>query len=261
MVKVVNFVILDTFDDIVALVVDKVPKEVYKKVNEAIKQAYQEVKKVGFLTLIENDGVKIWKLEMADGEFCKKTSKAFALYLYSKKLVDKTEFLIMSSGNEDILKAKIVIQETNDGDKVYYSQVEVAFKRQASSVMSTGALIKKFLKKRDYDKMENDIDINTISHENTQRCLINKERLQKLKGIDTKKDNIVNKATATTELKLNVKQADENILSNNETINEALTFVCVKSENSVHNENSFWCDDITRDIQRCYTGKTLTQRM
>ena len=229
MVKVVNFVILDTFDDIVALVVDKVPKEVYKKVNEAIKQAYQEVKKVGFLTLIENDGVKIWKLEMADGEFCKKTSKAFALYLYSKKLVDKTEFLIMSSGNEDILKAKIVIQETNDGDKVYY--------------------------------LENDIDINTISHENTQRCLINKERLQKLKGIDTKKDNIVNKATATTELKLNVKQADENILSNNETINEALTFVCVKSENSVHNENSFWCDDITRDIQRCYTGKTLTQRM
>ena len=250
MVKVINFVILDPSGNITALVIDKVPKEAYKKINEAIIQAYPEVEQVGFLNVIENDNEKIWKLEMAGGEFCGNASRAFASYLYSKKLVDKTEFLIMCSGNDNILKAKIITQKSDNGKNIYYSQIEVPFNKKAISVMSTKALSKEFLKKINYNLFE-DVNINIISLDGITHCLINKERMPMLDDIKTNKQNAVN---IINELKLQNCQA-VGIIWYDKNVEKTYPFVWVKNEDKVYYEHSCGSGSIAYGIYRCYTTK------
>lgn len=153
--KLINYTILDPSGNITALVsnadIDVNDVALRKKINDAIITANPNVEQVGFLTQVEKeiDGKqqKIWKIQMAGNEFCGNASRAFACYLVDKKLINKLEFPIMCSGNNNVLNAKVSCEAKND--KKYYSDVEMPFNKNISNILQTKQINKIILQDAD----------------------------------------------------------------------------------------------------------------
>ena len=149
-VRWVRYTILDPSGNITVLVVDETidVKDVAlrKKINDAILQANPEVEQVGFLTSadIKIDGKKqkVWKIQMAGDEFCGNASRAFACYLVENELVERLNFPMMCSGNDNILLAKV----EKRGDRKYYSNVDIPINKNIRDFVSTKQIYKVVLK-------------------------------------------------------------------------------------------------------------------
>ena len=153
--KLINYTILDPSGNVTALVsntdIDVSDIALRKKINDTIIKANREVEQVGFLTQV-NKGIdgkmqKIWKIQMAGDEFCGNASRAFACYLFDNKLVDDVEFPMMCSGNDNILTAKIDINQS--GNKKYYSNVDIPLDKNIANVIQTKQINKIILQETD----------------------------------------------------------------------------------------------------------------
>ena len=153
--KLINYTILDPSGNITALVsntdIDVSDIALRKKINDAIMKANLQVEQVGFLTQVkkEIDGKmqKVWKIQMAGDEFCGNASRAFACYLFDNKLVDDVEFPMVCSGNDNILTAKIDINQS--GNKKYYSNVDIPLDKNIANVIQTKQINKIILQDAD----------------------------------------------------------------------------------------------------------------
>ena len=137
----VGYTILDPSGNVTALVQDQTidvdDASLRKKINDAILKANPEVEQVGFLTSVEADidgkRQKVWKIQMAGDEFCGNASRAFACYLIESGLVEKLNFPMMCSGNNNVLSAKV----EKRGDKKYYSNVDIPIKKDVKDFIFT----------------------------------------------------------------------------------------------------------------------------
>ena len=264
--KLINYTILDPSGNVTALVsntdIDVSDVNFRTKINDAIMKANPQVEQVGFLTQVkkEIDGKmqNVRKIQMAGDEFCGNASRAFACYLSDNKLVDDVEFPMMCSGNDNLLTAKIDVNQ--GGNKKYYSNVDIPLDKNIANVIQTKQINKIILQETDIwpetsssiirKKVNANIDIDIVKLDGITHILIDNSKFpMENEAICKRKAKEIIKA-----LGLQNEQAVGVIWSDFKT-NTINPFVWVKDVDTIYYENACGSGSLAYGIKKATMQK------